>query len=243
MYINMSRAQKTLNTPFSANMKMSDLICDNYPLLLIITRFGIPLGFGEKTIAQVCQEHQVDTPTLLLLLNCSANPMHKPSTEQIMGLNIHSLLSYLSNSHSYFLDFRLPLLRQQLLSSLSNCPPEVAIVVRNFFDEYVDEVRKHMAYEEKTVFPYARNLAEGIQDEHYSIKVFSKRHDQIELKITELKNLLIKYYPAHSGYELNNVLHDIFTSEEDLAAHNLIEDNIFTPYMLELERRLAVAKA
>lgn len=243
MYTHKQHTGKGLGTPLTANMKMSDLICDNYPLLLIITRFGIPLGFGDKTIAQVCQEHQVDTPTLLLLLNCSANPTALPPTEQIMGININSLLSYLSNSHSYFLDFRLPLLRQQLLSALSNCPQEVAIVVRNFFDEYVEEVRKHMAYEEKTVFPYARKLSEGIRDDHYSIKVFSKRHDQIELKITELKNLLIKYYPAPSGYELNNVLHDIFTSEADLAAHNLIEDKIFTPYMMELERRLSGASA
>lgn len=214
---------------------MSDLICDNFPLLLIITRFGIPLGFGEKTIGQVCVDHDVDAPTLLLLLNCSADSEIKPSIEQLSAINIHSLLSYLSNSHSYFLDFRLPLLRQQLLSAISNCPQEVGYVIRNFFDEYVEEVRKHMNYEEKTVFPYARKLASGHRDDHYSIKVFSKRHDQIELKITELKNLLIKYYPAPSGYELNNVLHDIFTSEADLAAHNLIEDNIFTPYMQALE--------
>ncbi|MDO4708096.1 MAG: hemerythrin domain-containing protein [Porphyromonadaceae bacterium] len=239
MYTHTCGARKSLSTPFTANMKMCDLICDNYSLLLIITRFGIPLGFGDKTISQVCQEHQVDTSTLLLLLNCSANPEVKPPKDQIMNIDINSLLSYLSNSHSYFLDFRLPLLRQQLLSSLSNCPHEVAIVVRNFFDEYVEEVRKHMAYEEKIVFPYARKLSDGAKDDHYSIKVFSKRHDQIELKITELKNLLIKYYPAPSGYELNNVLHDIFTSEADLAAHNLIEDNIFTPYMIEVERRLA----
>lgn len=226
---------KAVTKPFGANTKMSDLICDNFPLLLIITRFGIPLGFGEKTIGQVCEEHEVDAPTLLLLLNSSAHPDEKPCVEQLSTLNIHSLLSYLSNSHSYFLDFRLPLLRQQLLSALSNCPNEVALAIRNFFDEYVEEVRKHMNYEDKTVFPYARKLAQGERDSRYSIRVFSKRHDQIELKITELKNLLIKYYPAPSGYELNNVLHDIFTSEADLAAHNLIEDNIFTPYIEALE--------
>ena len=29
--------------------KMSDLICENYPMVLVMSRFGIDLGFGEKT--------------------------------------------------------------------------------------------------------------------------------------------------------------------------------------------------
>ena len=27
--------------------KMSDLICENYPMVLVMSRFGIALGFGE----------------------------------------------------------------------------------------------------------------------------------------------------------------------------------------------------
>ena len=29
-------------------------------------------------------------------------------------------------------------------------------VIRRFFDEYAEEVRKHMSYEDRVVFPYAR---------------------------------------------------------------------------------------
>ncbi len=224
---------------FSLNTRMSDLICDDYPLLLIITRYGIPLGFGEDTLGQVCEKHKVDAATLLLLLNFSRRNKGKPySKEELLKVDMNSLLGYLSNSHAYFLDFRLPLLRQRLLSAISTCPKEVAYVIQNFFDEYVEEVRKHMNYEEKTVFPYARKLKEGEKVKQYNIKIYSKKHDQIELKITELKNLLIKYYPVPSGYELTNVLHDIFTTEEDLAAHNDIEDNIFTPYIKVLEENI-----
>ena len=32
--------------------KMSDLICDNYPMVLVMSRFGIALGFGEKNMAR-----------------------------------------------------------------------------------------------------------------------------------------------------------------------------------------------
>ncbi len=221
---------------FSLNTRMSDLICDNYPLLLIITRYGIPLGFGEDTLEEVCKKYNLHAPTLLLLLNFLVRGREQEfSLNELGTLSMDSLLNYLSNSHSYFLDFRLPLLRQRLLSAISTCPKEVAFVIQNFFDEYVEEVRKHMSYEEKTVFPYALKLSRGEKPKQYNIRTYSKKHDQIELKITELKNLLIKYYPVPSGYELTNVLHDIFTTEEDLATHNDIEDHIFTPCIKALE--------
>lgn len=223
--------------PFTANTRLGDLVCDNFPLLLIITRYGIPLGFGDKTIGQICSELGLDARTLLLILNLSVGQFDMPSSEQLAQVKLDSLIQYLSNSHTYFLDYRLPQLRTRLLAAISNCPQEVAIVIRKFYDEYVEEVRKHMNYEEKTVFPYARKLASGKHDEHYNISIFSKRHDHIELKIIELKNLLIRYYPAPSGYDLNNVLHEIFASEYELAAHNLIEDNLFIPYIQELERQ------
>ena len=154
-------------------------------------------------------------------------------------MHLDSLLKYLTNSHSYFLDFRLPLIRQRLLAAMSNCPQDLMYVIRRFFDEYAEEVRKHMSYEDRIVFPYARKLMAGQPDPHYNIGIFIKRHDQIELKITELKNLLIKYYTAPTSYEITSVLHDIFSVEVDLSCHNYIEDSIFTPLIEYLEKKLS----
>ena len=33
---------------YNQNNRMSDLVCDNYPVLLVMSRFGIALGFGDK---------------------------------------------------------------------------------------------------------------------------------------------------------------------------------------------------
>lgn len=221
---------------FSSNTKVCDLISTDYSSLLIITRFGIPLGIGDSTIEDVCKKHDVDINTLLLVLNTTRDIVHHPSEKEIERLSLNSLLSYLSKSHDYFLYFRLPVLRNQLISAISNCPTDVAVVIAKFFDEYVEEVRKHMNYEDKTVFPYAKKLEKGIESGSYNIGIFSRRHEQIELKITELKNILIKYYPSPSGYELTSVLHDIFACEEDLASHNRVEDFIFVPYIQMLEK-------
>ena len=225
--------------PFTAHTRISDVILGSSAALLIISRFGIPLGLGDQSIGQVCIEHGVDIKTFLLLLNSSIIDSYEPTPELIAAVHLDSLLKYLTNSHSYFLDFRLPLIRQRLLSAMSNCPQDLMYVIRRFFDEYAEEVRKHMSYEDRVVFPYARKLMAGERDSHYNIGIFIKRHDQIELKITELKNLLIKYYIAPTGYEMTSVLNDIFSVEVDLAGHNYIEDTIFTPFIEYLEKQQA----
>ena len=35
---------------YDADDRMCDLVCDRYPVLLVMSRFGIALGFSDKTI-------------------------------------------------------------------------------------------------------------------------------------------------------------------------------------------------
>ena len=203
---------------YNQNNRMSDLVCDNYPVLLVMSRFGIALGFGDKSIGEVCRENGVHTETFLAVVNL-----------------LLALLEYLHNSHDYFLNFRLPAIRCNLLNAIDGGEKDISIAILRFFDEYVAEVQKHMRYEESTVFPYVNSLLAGVKPDMYSIAIFRKRHDQVEAKLTELKNILIKYYPASSSNELNSVLFDIFTCEQDLASHNYIEDYLFIPVIQTLE--------
>lgn len=218
--------------------KMSDLICENYPMLLVMSRFGIALGFGEKNIGEVCRQNNVDTYTFLTVVNFLSDAADTYVAKLDSRLSLESLMTYLHNSHDYFLKFRLPHIRAKLLEAISNSSDDVTFVIRRFFDEYAEEVNKHMQYEEKTVFPYVRSILTGEKNTKYNISIFMKRHDQIELKITELKNILIKYYPGATNNMLNSVLFDIFSTEEDLASHNRIEDDLFIPAILELEKTL-----
>ncbi|MDR1557743.1 MAG: hemerythrin domain-containing protein [Tannerellaceae bacterium] len=217
--------------------KMSDLICDNYPMVLVMCRFGIGLGFGDKTIGEVCRLNNVDICTFLTVVNFLIEEK-SPPIEGNTGesISVDALITYLHNAHDYFLKFRLPHLRIKLVEAINDCPADVAFVITQFFDEYTEEVDKHMRYEEKTVFPYVKGLLKGKRDAKYNISIFRKRHDQIEMKIIELKNLLLKYYPGKGSHSLNSVLFDIFATEQDLSTHNLIEDNLFTPAIVELEK-------
>ena len=49
--------------------KMIDLISDNYSLLQVMSRFGLSLGFGDKTVKEVCELNGVDCRTFLIVVN------------------------------------------------------------------------------------------------------------------------------------------------------------------------------
>lgn len=217
--------------------RMSDLICENYPMLLVLSRFGISLGFGDKTIGEVCEDSGVDTKTFLTIVNLLLDD-HTTAEQIDPSLSVEALVSYLQNSHSYFLDFRLLLIRRKLIEAIDCGHSDVSFAIMRYFDQYVAEVRKHMNYEETTVFPYVRSLVQGKSGNgKYHIGIFSKQHDQVESRLAELKNIIIKYYPATGSNELNSVLFDIFSCATDLASHNRIEDNLFVPLIAELERK------
>ncbi|MDR2087181.1 MAG: hemerythrin domain-containing protein [Dysgonamonadaceae bacterium] len=216
---------------------MSRLLCEKYPTLLVLSRFGIALGFGEKSIGEVCKDTGVDTDTFLTIINLL---LDENQDAKIAGasFSLESLITYLQNSHNYFLDYRLPGIRTKLVDALNPTQKELNRAVLHYFDEYVLQVHKHMQYEEKNVFPYVYALLRGEKRENYNIGIFSKKHDQIETKLTEFKHILIKYYPAKSSNEINSVLFDIFNCEKDLASHNAIEDKLFVPAIMELENKI-----
>ena len=230
-------SKKRIYTPTD---KMNDIICDNYRLLQVMSRFDIPLGFGDASVEEVCQTNQVDCPTFLAVVNF-INKGHSRSSLPYVELSVQALMYYLKNAHHYFLDFQLPTIRRKLLEAIDcSTDNEVTFLILKFFDGYVQELKKHMNYEDMYVFTYVENLQKGIKDENYNIDMFVRNHNHIDDKLTELKNIIIKYYPDNQkAYMMNAVLFDIYNSEKDLASHNEVEDYLFVPTVLQLEKEVS----
>ena len=218
---------------------MSDIICDNYSLLQVMSRFGLPLGFGNYSVEEVCKSSQVDCNTFLAVANF-INKGHSRSSLPQTDISVETLMIYLKNAHHYFLDFQLPTIRRKLLEAIDcSTDNEITFLILKFFDVYVQEVRNHMNYEDQYVFTYVDNLLKGQKDENYNIKMFVSHHDHIDEKLTELKNSIIKYYPdSKKAYMMNAVLFDIFNCEKDLVSHNAVEDHLFVPAVLQLEEEV-----
>ena len=103
------------------------------------------------------------------------------------------------------------------------------------------EVRKHMQHENRKVFGYVEQLLQGRRTSEYTISQFARGHNSIDVKLQELKNIIIKYYaPTEQAELLNNVLYDIFTCEKDLRIHCQVEDDIFVPAVEILEEKVGI---
>ena len=136
---------------YEASDKMISLIRDNYNLLQSLGSFGISLGFGDKTVKQVCDDQNVDTNTFLAVVNFTINGYRE--MDDVSRLSVPTLLQYLKASHDYFLGFQLPFIRKELVDALDE-NDNLARLILKLYDEYSRSVTLHMKYEEKTVFPY-----------------------------------------------------------------------------------------
>lgn len=211
---------------YTSEDRMYDLVSEHYAVLQVMSRFGISLGFGDQSIGEVCAENKVDATTFLAVVNLMFDPTTTPAIEEI---SVRTLTDYLHNAHRYFLDFRLPSIRRKLIEAVNCSQHDVAFAIMRYYDEYFAEVNRHMEYEEQTVFPYVEALLAGRATEEYSIEQFARQHDRVEEHLRELKQILIKYYPAKGSNELNDVLYDIFTCEKELSSHNTVENILFIP--------------
>lgn len=225
----------TLSGSFTADWRMRDIIRTNSSMLMTLSRFGISLGFGNATIGQVCAANNIDPATFLAVANfCSGRQVD--STDSI---KLTSMMDYLKGAHSYFLEFSIPRIRHKLLSVIDQAPSEVGMLVLRFFDDWVDEVRKHMDYENNRVFGYVEQLLEGKSPSDFCIDIFAAHHDSIAMKLEALKDVLIRFVPSGAGDLLNAVLFDIISCEDDLKQHCELEDKLFVPAVAALEEQVA----
>lgn len=229
------------NGTYKDSDHMCDVICDEPSLLQMLSRFGIPLGVGDQTVRQVCEAHGVDTATFLSVANFIKRGA-RGAADSIDKVSVACLTGYLKQAHTYFLDFQLPAIRRKLLEALDcSQPGEVSYLILKFYDDYMAEVRKHMQHENRKVFGYVEQLLQGRRTSEYTISQFARGHNSIDVKLQELKNIIIKYYaPTEQAELLNNVLYDIFTCEKDLRIHCLVEDDIFVPAVEILEEKVGI---
>lgn len=222
------------DTPYVSSDRMRWLIRNDSSLLMVMSRFGIALGFGEKTVREVCQEQGIDIDTFLTVANFISGRKYDYN-----DVSLSSLMSYLKQAHSYFLDYRLPAIRQRILEAIDcSGTDDLAFLILKFYDEYVTEVRRHMAYENEIVFSYVDGLICGVPGKEFTIGDFSRRHNHIESKLKELKDIIIRYYPQKDNNLFCSALYDIINCEEDLNSHRLVEDMIFIPAVEGLENNI-----
>ena len=223
--------------PFSKDTKFAELLTDDRRLLQLLPRFGIGLGFGDRNVDQVCQMNQVNTDLFLIICEIYSDNNYKPGQNELQHIDMGDLLSYLKASHQYYLDERFPHIEEHLQRIIKACGQKYGPMLSHFYDEYKQEVMRHIKYyEEEVVFPYIEALLNGKRTDSYKIDEFEHNHTNIQDTLDDMMNILLKYLPGDIlPKERIEISYDIMELSDDLNRHSIIEERILIPNVESLE--------
>lgn len=222
---------------FEASDRMSDLVSNYYSMFIVLNRFGINMGFQDQTIGEICENYNIDVKTLLVIVNLLISPDRANIDNS--DISLPELINYLKSSHLYYLNYRLPLVRSQLHKVL-NDDSLLTKAVLKYYDEYIDETRRHMEFENRVLFKYVEDLLHNQCDSFIDIDNIENHHDNREVMLKELKNIVIKYYPSQMTNELSSVMYEMFVTEDLVSSHCMIEDYLLRPSIKLLEQTKGV---
>lgn len=227
--------QSNLLQPFTPTDSLRSLVAYDRHLLVVVSRFGLSFGFGDKTVVEACEADGVDCGSFLAVCNLLTGRDYSGN-----AIDLSAMMAYLRRAHSYFLEYVLPGIRRQLVESISTDEiTDVTMLLLKFFDEFVREVANHMNHENDTIFSYVSGLLGGNNTPtNFRISDYSRHHSSMADKLTALKDVFLRHYHIKDNQVLTSALLDIIECGDELDSHCLIEDRLFTPEVEKLEQTL-----
>ena len=214
-------------TIFTGRMKMADMVATNYDLILMLPRFGIPLGFGDKSVKEVCRDCSVDDNFFLTVCNIYTFDDYRPDDEELSRIENSQVIEHLRASHRYYIEERLPHLQHHLDHIAERVGEQSSAVLKKYFADYCREVRDHVRREERILNEMLDSLRSGSKSipEH-----FQRSHDNIKDKLNDLTQIIYKYLPGERlNEEMMELVFDILQLSRDLEKHAEIEELLLTP--------------
>lgn len=220
--------------------KVADLIFEHPSLILMLEHFEVECNVGDMTVSEVCTKTglnpRVFTTFGNLFLGQGSMGKQIFKTEEIAGI-----IRYLRRCHTYYRNEKYPEILHYIQAiHQANPTPEIKLL-ENFFNEYFGEVDQHLEYEESIAFPYFESLIQGQQKPNpsFSATQYQHHHTDIEEKLVDLKNLLIKHIHIGNQQGLRRkLLSSLFELETDLRIHSLIEEKMLVPSIAKIEKEI-----
>ncbi|NLX80296.1 MAG: hypothetical protein GXZ03_01850 [Proteiniphilum sp.] len=221
------------------DMKVYDLIEENHTLLLMLQHFEIDFRVDDLTVRQLCEQYNISERLFIAVANLYNG--FKPKENPLGNItDVMMIIGFLRNSHKYYREDKYPQISNYIHLLQERHPGKELVLLEQFFNVYFDEVMEHLDYEDNVAFPYFVKLINEGQTgkkELYSAKEYSDHHTDIELKLKDLKNLLLKHITTSFDLTIKRkLLFSLFELEHDLYIHSLIEETILIPYGYKMER-------
>ncbi len=228
-------------TFIKCDMKVYDLIEENHSLLLMLQHFEIDFRVDDLTVKQICSNKGISENLFIAVANLYNG--FKPKANPIRDIeDVMHIIKFLRNSHIYYREDKYPEISNYIHQLQEKHPGKELVLLEQFFNVYFAEVIDHLAYEDNVAFPYFVKLINERQgnqhkvDSEYSAREYSEHHTDIELKLKDLKSLLLKHISIRSDLTLKRkLLNSLFELEYDLYIHSLIEETILIPFGYNME--------
>ncbi|HZL12345.1 MAG TPA: hemerythrin domain-containing protein [Prolixibacteraceae bacterium] len=236
---------------FNENSKLAAVIHKDHSLLPVINRLGVKLGFGDQSIRNLCEEKGIDLNFFVEIINVFHYEAYFPE-KRLLDFPVSMVIDYLVRTHQYYKNYLIPENDRLIELFLSANPDESTEneLVRKFYTKFNEEFVIHINFEERAMFPYILELSEAIENPvlrnpfrgkypGFSITGYEKEHSNMDEKMDDLKNIIIKYLPPNYDQNRGNAfLANLFMFDKDLKNHSRIEDHILIPKVKQLEKVL-----
>ena len=219
--------------------KLSDIVAAKPSLLSVLERLNIKLGFGDASVLDICNQYGFSLPLFTNI--CAIYSGKRVDLQEPLGKeDLLHLIDYLQTSHKYYSKQLLPAIHNKIHQLAKNGDASNSRIINKFYDDYDIELANHFNFEENIVFPYTRQLLENGSSRAFGkgvkIEQFEQNHTNIEEKLADLKNILLKYLPPEYSNAIRfKLLSDISLLETDLLHHTAIEDMLLVPSLTILK--------
>ncbi|MHC1774727.1 MAG: hypothetical protein AB9834_04865 [Lentimicrobium sp.] len=234
---------KTIRTYIKPDIRIADLIFENPYLLLLLEHFDLDLVMHDKTVSQICSENGINEKIFISFANLY-NGFSLSGSGSFEKEHIEAIIRFLNNSHHYFKHDKYPEIQNYIKKLYEKNPTAEIKMIGKFFDDYFTEVTEHLDYEETVAFPYFHSLllyksSNSVdQNNRFSGAEYLEHHTDIESKLTDLKNLLIRHISLKNDpVNRRKLLFSLIELEFVLNIHSFIEENILIPLVIELEKK------
>ena len=221
---------------FNKHDKIADIIEQDFKQVLLLEHLGVSFIVNEKTVEEICQENDINPDLYLNFASLFAGKT-PDSVPDFNSEDIKCIVEYLKNCHNYYLNERANKIVRYVKEIFEQTHCTGVRLLEDFVKNYIDEIKKHFAYENDIVFPYMISLSSNDSRlANYSVVEYKHHHDNINDKLADIKGLLIKYLPFEDTKNLRRkLLNCLFDLEHDLKIHTLIEDTILIPLVEKFE--------
>jgi regulator of cell morphogenesis and NO signaling len=229
------------------NKSVADLLSEHPDWIDDFEKLGIDYCcHGSQSLAYACQHKGLSAEFLLEQLHTKPTSVSSESIDPAK-LSTEELITHIVEFHHRYLRERLPIIDMQLDKVIEHHGmghPDLH-EMKSVFHALREELETHMLKEERVLFPWAKQLASGLDAEmahhcmHVSMPIqqMEREHDSAGRMLERLKELSGGFTPPTDACATYQQMYKgMMDLTRDLHAHIHKENNILFPNVLTLAK-------